>query len=291
MIVCILLISLALISAPAVPATPGPAEAARAAFETGNYSLAVKTVTAALSDAPQDPSLHYWALRSYYELRDYENAINHGEKAVKLDPHNGEYNRWLGRAYGAKAELSHSFFIARKVKQAFEAAVHFAPASIPARRDLMQFLAEAPWIVGGDKQKAKEQAVVISKMDPVEGHLAQGAYFAADKKWKEAEAEYAAALDSHPRSVDSYIEVAEFFEERKDGKQVERAVEGAKRIDSNDPRLDYYRAVSLILRGEQLQTAEKLLQSYVANVPQRSDYPSHRSAQEWLNRIGHQGED
>src|SRR5204862_1820218 len=138
----------------------------------------------------------------YYELKDYDNAVTHGEKAVKLDPQNAEYNRWLGRAYGGKAEESHSFFVARKVKQAFEAAVHLAPASIQARRDLMEFLAEAPWIVGGDKQRAKEQIDVISRIDPTEGHLARASYFKSEKKWKLAETEYAAVLDEHSSSVD-----------------------------------------------------------------------------------------
>jgi tetratricopeptide (TPR) repeat protein len=285
MIYRVLLISIMLNGVPAT-AGPGAAETVRAAFEMGDYSGAVKTVSAALSETPKDASLHYWALRSYYELRDYDNAVTYGEKAVKLDPQNAEYTRWLGRAYGGKAEQSHSFFIARKVKQAFEAAVHLAPTNIPARRDLMQFLAEAPWIVGGDKQKAKEQVEVISKMDPAEGHLAQGAYFAADKKWKEAGVEYAAALDAHPRSVDSYLEAAEFFADRKDVLQLDRAIHAARLIDARDPRLDYYSAVSLILRRNQLPAAEKLLQAYVENVPQRSDYPSHRSAQEWLGLIG-----
>src|SRR5947209_13543738 len=123
MISCILLIAVLLNTGPGGTATPAPEEAVRAAFETGNYSVALKTAAAALSQAPQNAALHYWALRSYYELRDYDNAVTYGEKAVKLDPQNAEYNRWLGRAYGGKAEESHSFFIARKVKQAFEAAV------------------------------------------------------------------------------------------------------------------------------------------------------------------------
>ncbi len=238
-------------------AATGAADAARAEFETGNYSAAVKTVTAALSQTPEDASLHFWGLRSYY-----------------------------GRAYGAKAEESHSFFIARKVKQAFEAAVHLAPMSIAARRDLMQYLAEAPWIVGGDKIKAREQIEAISKIDAVEGHLARGVYLAADKKWQEAEQEYSAALDARPNQIGSYMEVAGFFEDRKNAHEIQRAVDAAKHIDPKDPRLDYYTAVGLILRRNELPTAERLLRSYVANVPQRSDYPSHRAAEQWLSRIG-----
>jgi len=280
------LIILFLLKSSLALAAAAPADTAQAQFETGNYSAAIKAVTAALSEAPEDASLHFWALRSYYELRDYNNAVTHGEKAVRLDPQNAEYSRWLGRAYGAKAEQNHSFFIARKVKQAFEAAVHLAPMSIPARRDLMQYLTEAPWIVGGDKTKAREQIEVISKIDPVEGHLARAAYFAADKKWQEAEREYVAAVDAHPQRLDSYIEAAEFFEDRKNAQQIERVVDAARRVDPKDPRLDYYTAVSLILRRNELPVAEHLLRSYLANVPQRSDYPSHRAAEQWLSLIG-----
>ena len=281
----LLFISLLLKSAPALAAA-GAADTARMQFETGNYSGAVKTATAALSEAPQDAALHFWALRSYYELHDYNNAVTHGENAIKLDAQNAEYNRWLGRAYGAKAEQNHSFFIARKVKQAFEAAVHLAPMSIAARRDLMQFLAEAPWIVGGDKTKAKEQIELISKIDSAEGHLARGAYLVADKKWQDAEREYAAAIDAHPQRMESYIEAAEFFEDRKNARELERVVNAARHIDPRDPRLDYYTAVILILRRNELPTAEQLLRSYVTNVPQRSDYPSHRAAEQWISLIG-----
>ena len=172
------------------------------------------------------------------------------------------------------------------MKQAFEAAVHLAPMSIAARRDLMQYLAEAPWIVGGDKIKAREQIEAISKIDAVEGHLARGVYLAAVKKWQEAEQEYSAALDARPNQIGSYMEVAGFFEDRKNAHEIQRAVDAAKHIDPKDPRLDYYTAVGLILRRNELPTAERLLRSYVANVPQRSDYPSHRAAEQWLSRIG-----
>ncbi len=266
--------------------TQGPIPTAQSQFDSGNYTAAVKTLTAALAQSPGDASLHYWIARSYYELRNYDEAVRHAETSVKLAPENAEYNRWLGRAYGGKAEQSRSFFLARKVKQAFETAVRLAPGSIPARRDLMQYCVEAPWIVGGDKDKARQQIEAISALDSLQGRMARAAYLATDKQWKAAESEYLSILDQHPQHIDAYIEAADFFADRKDAKNLERTVEAASSVDPRDPRVGYYRAISLILNRKELSTAEQLLNSYVANVPEKSDYPSHASAQAWISRIG-----
>jgi len=260
----------------------GPVDTARAHFEAGKYSEAIVMLSEAHRIAPDDAAINYWLARSYYEQHDYELAIAYGEEAVKWSPQNAEYHRWLGRAYGAKAERSHSFFLARKVKQAFETAVKLGPLNIAARRDLMQYLLEAPRILGGDKEKAKQQAEFIAKLDPIEGRLAWAALFSAERKWKEAEAEYVTALNQNPNSIESYIEAADFFADRKDAGNLDRVLVGAARLGIRDPRLAFYQAVVLILRRVELPAAEALLRSYVNNVPERSDYPSHKAALAWL---------
>ena len=279
MIFCFLLLSAVL--------NEEPVHTARSQFDSGDYRGAVKTLTAALLESPKDSSLQYWIARSYYELQDFDNAISHAEAAVQLAPQNAEYNRWLGRAYGGKAERSHSFFLARKVKKAFEAAVRLAPHNIAARRDLMQYCVEAPWIVGGDKQKAREQIEAIAGLDPLQGGLARAAYLATDKQWKAAEAVYLSIVNQQPPNFEAYMEAADFFAGRKDEENLERTLVAASSLDARDPRIAYYRAVCLILSGTEFATAEKLLRNYIANVPGRSDYPSHNSAMEWLRRTGH----
>src|SRR5437016_123913 len=165
-----LLLAALILTGPAAPPSARQAvQLAQTAFETGNYSGAVTTLTTALDGAPEDASIHFWLARSYYELHNYDQAVKFAEQAVKFSSENAEYYRWLGRAYGAQAEQNKSFFLARKVKQAFEAAVNLAPRSIEARRDLMQYLVEAPWIVGGDKEKAKLEIASISRLDTVQG--------------------------------------------------------------------------------------------------------------------------
>jgi tetratricopeptide (TPR) repeat protein len=266
---------------PTVSAQQQALQTAQSHFAAGRFAEAVTMLTAALDLSPRDAAVNYWLARSYYEQHNYEKSITYAEAAVKLAPENGEYQRWLGRIYGAKAEQSHSFFLARKVKQSFETAVRLAPRSIEARRDLMQYLVEAPWIVGGDKSKAREQIQAIAQLDPMEGRLAQAAYFCEQKKWKEAETEYLAVLELHPSRIEPYMEAAEFFSDRKDPSTLDRVVADASRVNSHDPRLDFYRAVVLILRGTERPTAEKLLTAYI-NIPERSDYPSHNKARQWL---------
>jgi tetratricopeptide (TPR) repeat protein len=283
MVLSALLVSL-ILSSPLAESEQQALQTAQSHFAAGRYVEAQKILTAALEGAPQDAAVNYWLARSYYEQHNYERAVTFAESAVKLAPQNPDYQRWLGRAYGAKAEESRSFFLARKVKQAFEAAVRLAPRSIEARRDLMQYLAEAPWIVGGDKNKAREQVQAITQLDPMEGRLAQAAYLCTQKKWSDAQTEYLAVMDQQPARIEPYMEAAEFFADRKDPSNLDRVLAAAGRVNSHDPRLDFYRAVVLILRGTERPTAEKLLAAYIANVPERSDYPSHNQAKTWLQQ-------
>src|SRR5262249_52011921 len=115
-----------------------------------------------------------------------------------------------------------------------------------------------------------------------QGRLARAELLSAEKKWKDAESEYLAALDQHSGSIEPCIEAAEFFAGRKDANNLERALAAAALIDVHHPRVDFYRAVAFVLRGIDLPTANALLRSYVDNVPERSDYPSHAAALKWL---------
>jgi len=264
----------------------GPLDTARTHFEAGKYKEAIETLTAAHQLDPNDGAIDYWLARSYYEEHNYALAVAYGEEAVQSSARNAEYHRWLGRAYGAKAEESHSFFLARKVKKEFETAVNLAPLNVAARRDLMQYLVEAPWVAGGNKEKAKQQIESIAKLDPIEGRLAWAAFFSAQKKWKEAEAEYLTVLGQHPGRIEPYLDAADFFADRKDADSLDRAIGGAAGLGVRDPRLDFYRAVVLVLRRAELPAAAALLRSYVNDVPERSDFPSHRAALSWLRAAG-----
>jgi tetratricopeptide (TPR) repeat protein len=262
----------------------GTIQTAQRQFNSGNYTAAIKTLQSA-AQISTNAEAQYWIGRCYYELRDYDNAITAAEKAVELDSKNSLYHEWLGRIYGGKADRDRSFSYARKVKKEFEEAVRLNPSNTDARRDLEQYSMEAPWVVGGSKDEAKEQVAAIEAIDPIEGHLARAAYDLDAKKPELAEKEYREVLAAKPKRIEPYFDVITFFIQQNKPADAEAAIQAAVQVSPNDPRLAYYRGVSRVLSGTELPRGEEYLKSYLASSPDRSDWPSHAGAREWLGRL------
>jgi tetratricopeptide (TPR) repeat protein len=261
-------------------------QSAQHQFDTGNYAAAIATLQSAVSQNSSSAEGYYWLGRSYYEIRDYDNSVEQAEKSVSLDPKNSLYHQWLGRAYGGKADRDRSFSLAKKVKAEFKEAVSLDPSNIPARRDLEEYCLDAPWIAGGSKDEALQQVNAISALDPVEGHLARAIYNREGlKKPDDAEGEVRQVLTVKTKTAEPYFEVAEFFEDESKPSEMGLAIDAAAQVSPTDPRLTYYRAVADVLSNTDLTSAERNLKSYLASTPDRSDWPAHAAAREWLGRL------
>ncbi len=261
-------------------------QTAQRQFNAGNYSAAISTLQTATTQNPSNAEAFYWLGRCYYEVRDYDNAITAGEKSVALDPKNSIFHQWLGRIYGGKADRDRSFSYARKVKKEFETAVQLNPGNISARRDLEEYDIQAPWVVGGNKDEAKAQMDAITALDPAEGHLAKGLYDNEElKKPAQADQEYRAVLAAKPTRIEPYFDVLSYFQHQNSPTDMQAAIQGAAQISPNDPRLTYWRGVTFVLSNSNLPEAEKDLKAYLASTPDRSDWPSHAAAREWLGRL------
>jgi tetratricopeptide (TPR) repeat protein len=273
-------------------ARPAPADSvpavrtAQQQFEAGNYSGAIDTLRAAAALNPSNAEVYYWLGRSYYELHDPDNAVANAEKSVALDPPNSVYHRWLGRAYGDKADRDHSFSLAKKVKKEFQQAVALDPTNVAARRDLQQYCTDAPWIVGGSKDEALEQVNAIAALDPIQGALSRAAYDRnVLKKLDLAEAEYRKVLAAKPKDPDAYFEVADFYQSQGIAADLQEVIQAAAQLNPGQPRLAYYRGVAGVLAGSGLPGAEQNLKAYIAQSPDRDDWPSHASARLWLGKL------
>ncbi len=254
-------------------------------FAAGDYGDAVNTLRAIVSQNANDAPAHYWLGRCYYEERDYNDAVTQLQQATTLDATSSVYHQWLGRAYGEKADLEHSFLLARQVKKEFEAAVQADPSNIQARRDLEDYLLEAPWIVGGSKDDALAQVNEITKLDPIQGHLARADYDAHLGKDDDAATEYNQALAMKPQTADPYFEVADYYAKKRNVTALQQAVAQADAADPKDPRLTFYHGEARVISDTDLTLAEEELKSYIARSPQRSDWPSHSRARYWLGAL------
>ena len=97
------------------------------------------------------------------------------EEAVKADPKVALYHLWLGRAVGDQAQdasIVRQPFMARRVKAEFEKAVELDPTLLDARDGLISFYLQAPAVMGGSLEKAKEQQRLIAAQDAMRGHSA-----------------------------------------------------------------------------------------------------------------------
>ncbi|HKO05046.1 MAG TPA: tetratricopeptide repeat protein [Candidatus Acidoferrales bacterium] len=257
----------------------------RRMFEAGEYRKVQAASEAALAATPKDPSLHYWLARSSFELGIYDTAVRAAEEACRLDPQKSDFQMWLGRAYGRKAEIESSFFLARKTRRALETAVKLDPANIEARRNLVEYYTEAPWFLGGGKDKARQQVEAVAALDPLEGKLALADFYRNTDQPEEAGKQYELVLQNHPEKIRFYLEALDFYEHQRDARNMAQVLGEAQPAFSHDPRLLFYRAVSRVIGGLLLEQAEAELKQFLAQYPGNSDSVTQAEARDWLGRV------
>ncbi len=257
-------------------------------YNAGRYNRTVDALDSAIAKSPNDASLQFLLGQSYYQLREFPRAVASFERAVQLAPKDSEYHDWLGKAYGRKAE--ESLFLsamswARKTHREFEVAVDLDPQNFEAQRDLIRYEMNAPSVVGGGDDKALKHIDGLEKINPIQGQLARGEFFATKKRMSEADAVFGKILESHSDRVGVYFEVSDYYRDRANAEKMGEAIDRAEHIDPDDRRLKFYNGVLLVMKGKNPSEAEMLLKSYLATVPDNSDLPPHAAAREWLGKL------
>src|SRR5258705_1755991 len=269
-----------LLAAFVFPAIAAAADSPTDLLAAGRVADAISTLSSKISAAPSDAVSHNLLCRAYFAEGNWDRAITACEKAVSLQPNNGEYHLWLGRTYGEKADAS-SFFtaagLAKKVRTEFERAVALDPKNAVGRTDLAEFYLEAPGIVGGGQDKARGQAEALSKLDPVKAHWVNGRLAEKNKDTSTAEREYRAAIAESHGAASAWLNLALFYRNRKRFDEMQDALKHAANapIDRPDVLMD---AASTLLRTDRdLPFAVQLVQRYLAapTVEQNPPFKAH----------------
>lgn len=184
----------------------------RKLLESGHY----KRARAAIANVPTKSGTEYLVLSAKIRLAfgDLEEANKLAEQAVAADEKSSEAHTVLAKTIGQKA-LKANFLsqmgLARSSKKEVDRALELDPKNTEANNFLIDYLTNAPGIVGGDKNKAREVANAILKYDPVEGNLSLARVAFKDKQPAEAMKHYKTAVQAGPKNYRARASLANAY--------------------------------------------------------------------------------
>ncbi|MGB7719463.1 MAG: tetratricopeptide repeat protein [Bryobacteraceae bacterium] len=223
--------------------------------------------------------------RNYYMQGDFKNATEALEKAVAAEPGNSEFNLWLGRAYGRRAETSSLLTApghASKARQYFEKAAQLNPGNLEAQSDLFEYYLEAPGFLGGGFEKAAATAQQIARINPAEGHWAQAKLAEQHKEFSSAEEQLRRAIELTPHQVGRLVDLARLLAKQGRFQEADQSFARAEAIAPNSPKVLFAKADVYIKTGRNLKVAQDLLKRYLSLALTPEDPP--RSQAEKLLR-------
>ena len=160
-----------------------------------------------LDENEQDAEAWYWLGRTNLGLRDHDEALDCFDEAIDLDENNAEYHFQRGNALGIKTQNSmviKQAWLAPKVLKAFEKAIELDPTHIGGHVGAANFYLQAPGIMGGDLEKAKEQAKILLELDEFQGRMLLIAIYQKEDKVDLAEKEFENFDLAHIDSTGNY---------------------------------------------------------------------------------------
>jgi Flp pilus assembly protein TadD len=241
-----------------------------------------------LQAIPQKDGAAYELIgRNYYMQGDFKKATDALEKAVAAEPGNSEFNLWLGRAYGRRAETSSLLTApghASKARQYFEKAAQLNPRNLEAQSDLFEYYLEAPGFLGGGLDKAVATAEQIARINPAEGYWAQARLAEKRKEFSSAEEQLQRAIELTPHQVGKLIDLARLLAKQGRFQEADQSFARAQAIAPNSPKVLFAQADVYIKTGRNLNVAKDLLQRYLSLALTPED-PPRSQAEKLLKQL------
>src|SRR6266404_6133502 len=239
-------------------------------------ALFMASVATAATNVKQETAFE--AARRASEASDYVRAIEALQAAATRDQKNGDVQLLLVKSY---LELQrHDAAIGSA-----ERAVALDAKNYSARQALIEFYCRAPGIVGGGEDKALPQIGQLADMDAAEGHYAAGNCRRQKKEFAVADAEFTKALESNPKSTELIYDIGDYALGYNQPERLLAVADTGERVAPSDPRGKFYRGVALVLKKENPEEAERLLEEYAKKAPMRSGHPRPAAAHAWLGRL------
>ncbi|HKM84722.1 MAG TPA: tetratricopeptide repeat protein [Terriglobales bacterium] len=252
------------------PLTASVADSAKDMLAAGRIDEAIAELNGRLSSAPADAESSNLLCRAYFALEDWDRAESSCRKAASLAPDNSRFHLWLGRVYGEKADRANflaAASLAGKVRGEFERAVQLNTKDIEARLDLAEFYIDAPGIVGGGEQKAREQAQFIGTVDPGREHWIYARIAEKKKDFATAEHEYHQYIELSKGDAEAWLNLALFFRHQKRFDEMEQAIVKLSQAPNPEPDVLWEASAMLERAGRSYPLATELVNRYLASGP------------------------
>jgi tetratricopeptide (TPR) repeat protein len=243
---------------------------------------------ALLNQQTDDARVNFLLGRDFFMLGEYKKSTEYIQKAIAAQPSNGDYEDWLGKIYGKRAEVSNPLLapgLAVKARQAFERSIELNPKSSEALDDLFEYYLEAPGFLGGGYEKAKEVAARVAAIDPSEGHSAEARLAQKRKEYANAESQLRQAIDADPNSVGHRIALARFLARQGRTRESDEVLLSAEKVQPDAARVWFARADLMIKQNRDLDEAKALLEKYI-QAPVTVDDPPKQQAEQLLRQAG-----
>lgn len=277
-------LSILLLVIPLVTKGQSALEKGKTLMQNKKYPEATKVFSAIEDDEKDYAAAQYYLGRIAFDQKEYDDAAEYFEEATEANKKNSEYFQWLGDTYGTIAQdanVVRQGFLAPKMKTAWETAIGLDPKNINARLSLIEYYTQAPSVMGGSFDKAKDVAKQIIKLNPAQGYRAQGNIYMREKNPVEAEKSYIEmvkadetfnpALGNFYLSQNLYDKAFKLFED-------------AVKKNPADMGSVYQLGKTSALSGKQLDRGEECLRQYLNYQPKPNE-PSHAGAQMRLAQI------
>jgi Flp pilus assembly protein TadD len=279
------LLGCVLVLASAAWASPDVVRRASALYESTDYKGSLHILE---QDPAPDAPGYLLTGKNYFMSGDYKKAVEFFEKAIAVSPPNSEYELWLGRAWGRRAETGGWLMAAShasKARQCFEKAVALDPDNREAKNDLFTFYLNAPGFLGGGIEKAEVLAKSIANERPAQYEFEEAEIADKRKDYSAAEAHLRRAMEIAPTEPARVLDLARHLAKRGRLKESDLLFEQARKMFPGQPRVAFAEATVDIENNRSMEKARALLEEYL-HASLTPDDPPRQEAEKLLRRAG-----
>ncbi len=244
------------------------ADSPKEMLAAGRVDDAISALNGQISSNPRDAESIHLLCRAYFQYDDWDRAESRCRRAVELQPNNSGFHRWLGRVYGEKAERATlPIGLALKTRDEFQRAAQLDPRDSNALIDVAEYYIEAPGMMGGGHDKAREQAKLIGKISAAQEHWVYGRIAEKNKDFAGAEREYRLMVQDGNGDAEAWLNLAFFYRNQKRYGDMEQAFVKMQRAPMPHREVLVEASNSMLRTGRAFPFAIELLRRYLAEGP------------------------